>query len=71
MVFSRSDGLPVPEGVEVWLLRVGVPPPSPGAVADQAITATIRKVHRDSRGTFGAPRVLVELRLGNGVHVRK
>ncbi len=38
---------------------------------DEALTATIRRVHRDSRGTYGAPRVLAELRLGLGVHVGK
>lgn len=46
-------------------------PPSLRAVADAALTTTIRKVHRDSRGTYGAPRVLAELRLGLGVHVGK
>ena len=54
-------------GYYEWLAR----PPSPRAVADAALTATIRKVHLDSRGTYGAPRVLAELRLGLGVHVSK
>ena len=36
-------------------------PPSIRAVADAELTTTIRRVHRDSRGTYGAPRVLAEL----------
>jgi transposase InsO family protein len=48
-----------------WVCR----PPSAREVADRALTATIRQVHHDSRGTYGAPRVLAELRLGLGVHV--
>jgi len=54
-------------GYYEWASR----PLSPRAVADEALTTTIRKVHRDSRGTYGAPRVLAELRLGLGVHVGK
>lgn len=46
-------------------------PPSARSIADAALTTTIRRVHRDSRGTYGAPRVLAELRLGLGVHVGK
>lgn len=38
-------------------------PPSARAVADAHLTTAIRQVHRDSRGTYGAPRVLAELRL--------
>lgn len=52
-------------GYYEWLTR----PPSARQVADEALTTTIRQVHRDSRGTYGAPRVLAELRLGMGVHV--
>ena len=44
-------------------------PPSARAVADGELTATIRRIHADSRQTYGAPRVLAELRLGLGVHV--
>jgi transposase InsO family protein len=54
-------------GYYEWLTR----PPSARQVSDEALTATIRQVHRDSRGTYGAPRVLAELRLGLGVHVGK
>ena len=52
-------------GYYEWVSR----PPSPRAVADAALTTTIRRIHADSRETSGAPRVLAELRLGLGVHV--
>ena len=42
-------------------------PPSARAVADAELTATIARVHADSRGTYGAPRVHAELRLGLGI----
>jgi putative transposase len=42
-------------------------PPSPRTVADQALTAQISAIHAASRGTYGAPRVHAELRLGCGV----
>lgn len=38
-------------GYYEWASR----PPSLRAVADAALTTMIRKVHRDSRGTYGAP----------------
>ena len=41
-------------------------PPSPRAVADAALTDTIRDIHTMSRGSYGAPRVHDELRLGMG-----
>ena len=41
--------------------------PSARSVADEALTATIRDIHRMSRGTCGAPRVHAELRLAAGV----
>ncbi|SFI75119.1 Integrase core domain-containing protein [Microbacterium saccharophilum] len=52
-------------GYYEWVSR----PPSPRAVADATLTTTIRRIHADSRETYGAPRVLAELRLGLGVHV--
>jgi putative transposase len=42
-------------------------PPSLRAQANQALTAQIREIHICSRGTYGAPRVHAELRLGRGV----
>jgi putative transposase len=42
-------------------------PPSPRAVADQALTAQIKEIHTISRGTYGAPRMFDELRLGRNV----
>jgi transposase InsO family protein len=42
-------------------------PPSPRAVADQALTVQIREIHTCSRATYGVPRVHAELRLGRGV----
>lgn len=52
-------------GYYAWLSRV----PSARAVADETLTATIRQVHLESRGTYGTPRVHTELRLGLGVRV--
>jgi transposase InsO family protein len=42
-------------------------PPSARAIADQALSAQIREIHTYSRGTYGAPRVHAELRLGRSV----
>ena len=42
-------------------------PLSARAQADQALTLQIREIHTCSRGTYGVPRVHVELRLGRGV----
>jgi transposase InsO family protein len=42
-------------------------PPSPRAVADQALTVQIREIHTFSRETYGAPRIHDELRLGRSV----
>ena len=39
------------------------------AVADQALTEQIRRIHARSRGTYGVPRVHAELRLGLGIRV--
>lgn len=43
-----------------WLKR----PPSARSESDAALLETVREVHYDSRGTYGAPRVHAELRLG-------
>ena len=40
--------------------------PSARAAQDAALSATIATVHAASRGTYGAPRVHAELRLGDG-----
>jgi putative transposase len=44
-------------------------PASSRQVADAELTHTIARVHYHSRGTYGAPRVHAELRLGLGVRV--
>ena len=41
--------------------------PSARAVADQALSEQIMEIHAMSRGSYGAPRVHAELRLGQGV----
>ncbi len=48
-----------------WLGR----PPSARAQADAVLVETIRAVHYESRGTYGAPRVHAELRLGMGMRL--
>jgi putative transposase len=52
-------------GYYAWACR----PLSQRAAADQALTHQIRQIHARSRGTYGAPRVHAELRLGLDVHV--
>jgi putative transposase len=47
-----------PSGYWAWHKR----PPSARAIADVDLTATIREIHRGSRGTYGIPRVHAELR---------
>jgi putative transposase len=36
---------------------------------DAELRSTIRTIHRQSRGTYGSPRVHAELRMGLGIHV--
>jgi putative transposase len=43
--------------------------PSPRTLHDEVLTATILEIHRQSRGTYGSPRVHAELRLGAGIRV--
>src|SRR4029453_14024304 len=52
-------------GYYAWASRL----PSARTVADQALTEQIRDIHARSRGTYGAPRVHAELRLGLGMRV--
>lgn len=52
-------------GYYAWRSR----PASPRALADAELTEVIRQIHTESRGTYGAPRVRAELRLGHGIRV--
>jgi putative transposase len=52
-------------GYYAWTSR----PASARTLADQALTDQIREIHARSRGTYGAPRVHAELRLGLEVQV--
>ena len=52
-------------GYYAWAGR----PLSQRTAADQTLTNQIRQIHARSRGTYGAPRVHAELRLGLDVHV--
>jgi putative transposase len=53
-----------PSGCYEWRDRA----PSARAVADADLGAQIVEIHAMSRGTYGAPRVHAELRLGRGIH---
>ena len=52
-------------GYYAWASR----PPSARTLADETLSEQIRDIHASSRGTYGAPRVHAELRLGLGVRV--
>ena len=43
--------------------------PSLRTMADAELTETIVEIYRQSRGTYGSPRVHAELRLGAGIRV--
>jgi putative transposase len=43
--------------------------PSPRAIRHAWLTDLITQIHAASRGTYGAPRVHAELRLGRGIVV--
>lgn len=48
-----------------WLAR----PPSARQLSDLQLVEVIREIHQSSRGTYGAPRVHADLRLGRSVRV--
>jgi putative transposase len=50
-------------GYYAWRRR----PASPRSLADAVLTEMIRTIHRESRGTYGAPRIRAELRHDYGV----
>ncbi|GAA2146888.1 hypothetical protein GCM10009727_48570 [Actinomadura napierensis] len=52
-------------GFHMWRKR----PPSPRAIRHAWLTEQIRRVHADSRGTYGGKRVHAELTLGPGTAV--
>lgn len=52
-------------GYYAWRRR----PPSRRSVEDARLTGLIGRIHEDSRGTYGAPRIWAELRLGHGIRV--
>jgi putative transposase len=54
-------------GFHAWQVR----PPSDRELADAFLTEKIRAIHADSDGTYGAPRVQVELREADGIRVAK
>ncbi len=54
-------------GYYAWLRRE----PSRRGLADRDLTRQIKEIHAVSRGTYGAPRVQAELRLGRGVRVSR
>jgi putative transposase len=54
-------------GYYAWACR----PPSDRDQSDALLGEQIRQIHARSRGTYGAPRIHAELRLGLGVHVSR
>lgn len=54
-------------GFYAWSTR----PPSRRDTDDRSLTRLIREIHEGSRGTYGAPRIWVELRLDHGVRVSR
>ena len=59
------------EGVSRGVVHLAAPPANPTArmLADIDLGDTIVKIHEQSRGTYGVPRVTAELRLGLGRQV--
>lgn len=58
----RSLGVS-PAGYYAWAQRA----PAPRTVEDAHLRQRIGQIHAGSRGTYGAPRVAAELRLGHGI----
>jgi putative transposase len=52
-------------GYHAWAVRA----PSARAVADEQLSGRIAVIHKESRKTYGSPRVHAELRLGDGRRV--
>ena len=52
-------------GFHAWRSR----PKSERALGDAVLADIIARIHRESRGTYGAPRVHAELRLASGIRV--
>lgn len=52
-------------GFHAWRSR----PKSERALGDEVLASIITRIHQESRGTYGAPRVHAELRLGSGIRV--
>jgi putative transposase len=50
-------------GYYAWRFR----PPSPRAISDGILTESIKSIHEQSRGTYGAPRIHIELRLDHNI----
>ena len=54
-------------GYYAWASR----PPSQRTLTDAYLAQQVRTIHARSRGTYGAPRVPAELRLGLDIHVSR
>jgi putative transposase len=54
-------------GYHDWLGR----PESPRELRNKELIKIIREIHRDSRGSYGSPRVHAELRLGRDMEVNR
>jgi putative transposase len=63
---SRTLGVST-SGFYAW--RAAQASPCARRRTDAALIETIREIHRQSRGTYGAPRVHAELRLGRDIRV--
>ena len=65
-----SDHVPRARGLALRVSRLGDPrAPSARAIADTALTGRIAEIHKQSRNTYGSPRVHAELRLEDDVRV--